>query len=166
MDENSRRLTEIHITQARSKALHLFAFTSTVLPSEWTPVWNELVLPYLVEFGFHARKVNEFCGFGDEVFPPIDSMLVKITEGDPGDWQHCYQYALNALMHANSLVLGYAHADHRQIFKNSKANINILYVQATTDRFPKVSISVYGLVDCFLNQVIPKIKKERLGLNF
>lgn len=166
MHESSRRLTEIHITQARSKALHLFAFTSTVLPSEWTPIWDELVTPNLLEFGFHARKVNEFCGFGGEDFPPIDSKLVKISEGDPGNWQTNYQYALNAFMHTKSLVLGYAHADHRQIFLNSEANLNILYVKVSTDRHPEVTISVYGLVDCFLTHVISKIKQYHPGIKF
>lgn len=159
MPKSSQRLTEIHIKQARSKALHLFAFTSTVFPGEWTPVWGELVTPYLLEFGFHARKVNEFCNLGGETFPPIDSKLVKISEGDPGNWQPNYHYALNALMHMQSLVLGYAHADHRKIFLKSKANLSALYVKISTDQYPEVTISVYGLVDCFLSHVIPKIRQ-------
>jgi hypothetical protein len=131
-----------------------------VLPSEWTPVWNELVTPDLLEFGFHARKVNEFCGFCCEAFPRIDGNLVKISEGDPGNWQTNYQYALNALMHMKSLVLGYAHADPRKIFLQSEANLNLLYAKLATDKYPEVTVSVYGLVDCFLSQVIPKIKQS------
>ena len=84
---SSNRLIEIHITQARLRALRLVAFTGAVFPGEWSVQWNEAIVPDLLEFGFHARKVNEFCGLMDEEFGPIDVRIVKISEGDPGIWE-------------------------------------------------------------------------------
>ena len=156
-----QRLAEIHICQARSRALRLFAFTSTVIPGEWSGTWVETLVPDLVEFGFHARKVNEFCGFMKEDFPSIDQKIVKISEGDPGNWESNYQHALNALMHMNSFIVGHAHADHRKIFTHAESNLITTYIIATTDKFPeKTTISVIGLVNCFLSEVLPRVKTQ------
>lgn len=148
------------------RALRLFAFTSSVFPSEWGETWNETIVPDLLEFGFHARKVNEFCGFKDAKFSDAGRMLVRISENDPGNWERNYNYALNLLMHMTSFVIGQTHADHRRIFLKSEANLSTTYVTVKTDRFPESSISIYGLVDCFLTDVIIKIKNEFPEIRF
>lgn len=156
--DSSQRITEIHVAQARLRALRLFAFTSSVFPGEWSNSWNEVIVPDLLEFGFHARKVNEFCSLKSDEFPSIDKRIIKISQGDPGGWEGSYRNALNALMHMKSFTMGHAHADHRIIFANSSANLMATYIKVSADRFPEATISIYGLVDCFLSYVIPKIK--------
>ena len=37
---NADRLVEIHIVQARLRALRLVAFTGAVFPGEWSDQWN------------------------------------------------------------------------------------------------------------------------------
>ena len=161
-----RRLTEIHIEQARSRALRLVAFTGSVFPGEWSHNWNEVIIPDLLEFGFHARKVNELCGLMDENFPSINKNIVKISEGDPGNWEESYRNALNALMHVKSFVMGHAHADHRKTFINATSNLIATYIKVETNKFPEVTISIFGLAECFLNCVIPKAREKDPSLRF
>ncbi len=164
---NSRqRLTEIHIVQGRLRALRLVAFTSSVFPGEWSDEWNEMIVPDLLEFGYHARKVNEFCGLMGERFPSIDKKIIAISEGDPGNWEGSYRNALNALMHMQNFAIGYAHADHRQTFINAESNLIATYVKVSTDKFPETTISIFGLTECFLNYVIPKVREKYPNLRF
>jgi hypothetical protein len=163
---NTTRLIAIHIAQARLRALRLVAFTGAVFPGEWSEQWNETLVPDLLEFGFHARKVNEFCNLLNEQFRPIDTLVVKISEGDPGNWQHNYQHALNALMHMTTFTIGHVHADHRRVFANASSNLIATYIKASTDKFPEVTISIFGLVECFLNQVIPTVRQRNPDLHF
>jgi hypothetical protein len=163
---SATRLAEIHIQQARLRALRLVAFTGSVFPGEWSVQWNEAIVPDLLEFGFHARKVNEFCGLIEEAFLPIDTKVVKISEGDPGNWEKSYRSALNALMHMKTFTIGHAHADHRRIFLAAESNLIATYIKVSTDKFPEVTISIFGLVDCFLNQVIPRIRQSQPHLRF
>ena len=161
-----KRLTEIHITKARLLALRLFAYTSTVFPEEWNNVWIENIVPDLLEFGFHARKVNEFCNLKKVRFPAISNKIVDISVGDPGNWEDNYHKALNAIMHMKSFTVGNAHSDHRVIFTKSSANLITTYIKVSTDIRPEVTISIYGLVECFLNSVIPAINRNDSTLNF
>lgn len=163
---SATRLIEIHITQARLRALRLVAFTGAVFPGEWNEQWNEAIVPDLLEFGFHARKVNEFCQLMEQNFRPIDTKVVQISEGDPGNWEKSYRSALNALMHMQTFAIGHAHADHRKIFLASEANLIATYIKVSTDRFPEVTISIFGLVDCFLSQVIPIVREKYPYLRF
>jgi hypothetical protein len=163
---NMQKLAEIHVQGARQYALRLFAFVSTVFPSEWGQTWNELIAPDLLEFAFHARKVNELCGLKDESFPDVDSLIVHISENNPEGWETNYQYALNAFVHMKSFMLGHAHADHRRVFEKSEANLQATYVRIQTDKFAEKTISISGLVFCFLNNVIPVIRKKYPEMRF
>lgn len=164
---NSRkRLTEIHLEQARARALRLVAFTGSVFPGEWGNSWNEVIVPDLLEFGFHARKVNEFCGLMEETFPSINKKVVQISEGDPRGWEESYRHALNALMHMKSFVMGHAHADHRRVFLHAESNLMTTYIKIETDKFPQVTISIFGLAECFLSYVIPKALEKDPSLKF
>jgi hypothetical protein len=164
--KSRRWLTEMHIKNARSRALRLVAFTGSVFPGEWGQVWNEVIVPDLLEFGFHARKVNEFCGLTDEDFSSINKKVVQISEGDPESFEESYRNGLNALMHMKSFVIGHVHADHRKIFLQADSNLMATYIKVETDKFPEVTISIFGLVECFLSQVIPKIKEKDPELRF
>ncbi|RQT31745.1 hypothetical protein DF046_25095 [Burkholderia cepacia] len=166
VEKSRKRLTEIHIERARSHALRLVAFAGSVFPGEWSDSWSEVVVSDLLEFGFHARKVNEFCGIMENNFPSINIGVVKIIDDDFEDWESSYRHALNALMHMKSFVLGYAHADHRKIFLQAESNLMATYVKVETDRFSEVTISIFGLAECFLNHVIPTIREKELGLTF
>lgn len=161
-----KRLTEIHIEHAKSRALRLIAFTGAVFPREWGTSWDEVIVPDLLEFGFHARKVNEFCGLLNENFPTINKKIVKISEGDPGNWEENYRHALNAILHMKSFVLGHVHADHRKIFQQAESNLITTYIRVETDKFQEVTISIFGLVNCFLRDVIPKIREKDSNLRF
>jgi len=162
----TNRLAEIHIEQARLRAMRLVAFTGSVFPGEWSPQWNEMIVPDLLEFGFHARKVSEFCGLLEEEFPSVATKIVKISEGDPGLWENSYRKALNALMHMQTFVIGHAHADHRKIFLNASSNLIATYIRVSTDKYPEVTISIFGITECFLNHVIPRIREKHPCLRF
>jgi hypothetical protein len=163
---NTTRLMEIHIAQARLRALRLVAFTGAVFPGEWSDQWNEAIVPDLLEFGFHARKVNEFCGLMEENFQPVDTTVINISEGDPGHWEQSYRNALNALMHMKTFTIGHAHADHRKVYLAASSNLIATYIKVSTDRFPEVTISIFGLVECYLNQVIPIVRQRHPHLHF
>jgi hypothetical protein len=154
-----RRLAEIHIIRARRSALHLFAFTSSVFPSEWNKSYIEEIVPELLEFAFHARRVNQLCELDKFQFPRIDKFLVTFDSG-PDEWETRYQNALNRVLHARKFVFGNAQADHRKIFLKAEDNLSPLYVRIETDQREFASVSLYGFVDCFLSAVIPEIKKR------
>lgn len=164
--KNIQKLVEIHISEAKKHALQLFAFTSAVFPAEWSSSWNEVVTFSLLEFSFHARKVNELCEFKNEAFPSINQLMVKISENDPGNWETNYHFALNAFIHIKSFIIGQAHADHRVIFPSSSANLQTTYVKIETDKHPEKTISICGLVFCFLNHVIPLLRSKYPDLKF
>lgn len=162
----NQRVLEIHIEKARDYALRLFAFTSTTFPEEWSRQWNEIITPDLIEFAFHARKVNEICRFNQNNFPNINSLIVKISANDPGNWEVNYQYALNAFVHMDSFVIGQSHSDHRVIFQKAKSNLITTYVKIKTDQRPEKTISIFGLAFCFLNSVIPLIREKYPDIKF
>lgn len=155
-----QRLSELHLQSARTRAMRIFAFTSAVFPGEWAHAYTEDVVTDLLEFAFHARRVNQLCGLDKQVFPSIKRLLVALSEGDPGDWEERYQDALNRLVHVKTFVFGNCHADHRVVFAAAESNLMPLYVRVETDIRQMATISLYGLIDCFLNSVIPEIRKR------
>lgn len=158
--EKNRKILEIHIEKARAYAFRLHAFANSVHPKEWNNQWNEIITPDIIEFSFHARKINEICEFRKERFPDIDNLFLTISEGDPGNWETDYHLALNAFVHMKEFVVGAVHADHRRIFPNSEENLISTYVKIKTDKFPEKTISIPGLVCCFLNSVIPLVREK------
>ncbi len=66
-------------------------------------------------------------------------------------------------MHMKSFVVGHAHADHRKIFLQAEANLIATYVKVKTDKYPEVTISIFGFAECFLNQVLPNVRVKDPG---
>jgi hypothetical protein len=155
-----RRIGELHLHSARVRALRVFAFAGAVFPGEWKDTYVETVTQDLLEFAYHARRVNQICSIDTAHLPPIDVTPVTLSEGNPGNWMKRYDWALDRLMHAREFVFGNAHADHRPIFTAAKSNLIPLYVRVTTDRRAEETISLFGLVDCFLNHVIPQVRER------
>jgi hypothetical protein len=163
--QKERRLGELHIQSARTKALRIFAFADTVFPGEWRNTSTEEITIELLEFALHARRVNQICGFEKFDFPDIKMPLLKISENDPQAWIKKYQWALDRLMHAQKYIFGYCHADHRVKFTDAEDNLIPCYVKVETDKFPNVkdsdvTISLFGLAFCFLQDVIPKVRND------
>ena len=158
LQADTRRIAELHIIRARDEAIKIFAFAGAVYPIEWQKNYTEHIISHVFDFAFHARRVNHLCDLRKVDFGSINVHIVKISEGDPGDWEHDYHEALNRLAHACEFIFGNAHADHRKIFTNSKANLMPLYLKVGTDYKKTASISLFGLVECFLFRVIPEIK--------
>lgn len=155
-----QRIGEIHIDAARRKALRIVAFTGSVFPGEWTPAFAEDLTLDVIEFAYHARRVNQICGFEQEEFPPITNNQVQISENDPGSWVERYQWALNRLVHMDTYVLGYGHVDHRRMYLAAESNLAPLYAKVSSDKFASETISLYGLVSCFLVSVIPLVRSH------
>lgn len=126
----------------------------------------EEIVPDLFEFAFHARRVNQICELHDFNSSSIKLLQVVVGEGDPGDWETKYEYALNRLVHVESFTFGSVHADHRKVFENSRANLLPLYLRVSTDCFEVASISIFGLVFCFLTEIIPEIRRRHPHLRF
>jgi hypothetical protein len=155
-----RRLGELHIEKARLKALRLVAFTGAVFPGEWMAPYNEAVTSDLLEFAFHARRVNQICELEGVDFGSIKVFQVTISGNDPGDWVEHYGWALDRLMHAREFIFGNCHADHRPIFTSSASNLMPLYVKVATDRREMATISLFGLAECYLNRVVAAVKQK------
>lgn len=159
--DGTQRLLEIHIQEARNHALQLMAFSGAVFPEEWSNSWSEIVTSNLLDFAYHARKVNEMCDFKGDDFSDIGALkMVKISENAPGNWEGNYQFSLNAFIHVKSFSIGNVHAEHRKIFTNSSANLIATYVKIETDKYSEKTISICGLAYCFLTEVIPMVKKR------
>lgn len=161
-----RRLGELHLLTARAKALRVFAFAGAVFPGEWTNTYVETVTQDLLEFAFHARRINQICGIENKQFSSIKVFPIVITENDPGNWVENYHWALNRLMHARDFIFGNCHANHRAIFTNSESNLIPLYVMIETDQRSMETVSLFGLVHCFLSEVIPEVRSRFPDWNF
>jgi hypothetical protein len=160
------RLGELHIEQARRQALRLVSYATAVYPYEWKTHIEESCSLELLEFAFHARRVNDIFAFNDQNFGSADKLIVKLSEGDPGGWQKCYTHALNALHHSVEFKFGWAHADHRKVYEASEANLIPTYVKVTTDKFPCATLSLYGIANCFLTGAIARIKQQHPDCRF
>ena len=167
VESSSRRLGELHVQRARNCALRLHAATTSVFPRPWMERVVEEVTIDLLDFGFHARRVNELCRLHDHKFLPINNTAYQISENDPGKWESKYQYALNALHHSQAFTFGNVNLDHRTMFGSSCENLAPMYVKINTDKFPdEVTISVFGIVHCFLIEVIACVKDQQPDWQF
>jgi hypothetical protein len=165
-DVIERRIAELHIIAARERALRLFAFASTTYPKEWDIQFIELAVIDLLEFGYHARRVNQLCGIDCTHFPLASRLLFEISENDPGDWEHSYYTALNRILHIKTFVFGSVHSDHRKPFLASEANLILSYVKISTDQRETATISLFGLADCFLTSVTSEIRRKYPDFQF
>jgi hypothetical protein len=128
-----QRIVEIHVENAKQRAIRLCGFATSVYPSEWkTPIIEMLTLDAL-EFGYHARRINEICKIDTS---QIDIQRTAVDFPDKKDmvWENNYHKALDRLHHAVEVVFGEAHADHRKTFLNSDANMVPVYLKIKTDR--------------------------------
>ena len=155
-----QRLGEIHLAEARKSSLRLCSYVTGVFPEEWQNPIVEDCTVQLLHFSYHARRLNQICALDSFVFRPVDKRVVSFSEGDPGGWQPSYQHALNGLHHATSFVFGWAHADHRQLYGKTAANLIPVYVKVETDQFPVMSVSIFGVADCFLSEVISVVREK------
>lgn len=158
--DGMKRLGELHVAEARDRALRLVAYTGAVFPSEWADPYMETVTSDLLNFAYHARRVNEICELKAIDFGSIKTFQVVISHNDPGHWVENYGWALDRLMHAREFVFGNCHADHRKVFIQSAANLTPLYVKVKTDKRELATISIFGLAECFLNRVISQVKSK------
>ena len=155
-----RRITELHIIEARKRALRLFCTGSSIFPDEWGGnTINETLNVDLTEFALHARCVNELCDLRKEKFPGAGATRFKIE--DPADFVLIDDYAeaLNRLVHARKFVVGYGIWTGKKIWLNSKRE-KISYVRVETDRWPPANISVVGIAICFLGEVLIAVKER------
>jgi hypothetical protein len=160
-EQADRRITELHIIEARKRALRLFCTGSSIFPDEWSGnTINETLNVDLTEFALHARCVSELCDLRKEKFPGADATRFKIE--DPADFVFIDDYAeaLNRLVHARKFVVGYGIWTGKKIWLNSKQEKIISYVKVETDRWPSANISVVGLATCFLGEVLITVKER------
>lgn len=155
-----RRLGELHIIAARTSALRIHAFSNAVIPGEWTNVSTELITMELLDFAFHARRINEICDIDCKTLQSVNALPIVITENNPGLWVERYDWALNSLIHAREFAFGYTHAEHRKLFVNAESNIMPTYVQVKTDQRETKTVSIFGVSQCFLAEVIPIVKSK------
>ena len=139
---------------------------STVIPEEWKPNIVEQTTMSLLEFGYHARRVNDICGIANELFPAVNRYLVQFSVPPTVSPVTEYKHALNYLHHASDFVFGFAHADYRKIFLASAANLQPTYVTVTSDKYQAGVMSLFGVADCFLSGAIPLVKKKFPDWNF
>lgn len=159
------RLIELHIVEARKRALRLFAFGGAVYPEVWGSPYIEDISISLLEFGFHARRVNDLCDFGDRKFSDVDKFIVNFSVPPKYSIVKKYQFALNRLIHAKRFIFQNVHADHRNVFSEHD-NLVPVAVAIETDQRSCEAVSIIGVSNCFLHEVIPLVKSEIHNINF
>jgi len=161
-----RRVAELHITNARARALRLFQTGSTIFPEEWATQIDEQTVVDLAEFAIHARRVVELCDLRSLNFTGADSTRHKYTVVPPEPLEANFHDALNKLIHAKTYAVGHAIWDGPKVFTASAQNMVVSYMRISTDRRPSSCISVFGLAWCFLTQVIPSLKSRHPEIQF
>ena len=165
-DESMRRLGEIHVAAARKHALRLCSFCTAVFPLEWDEQVVEDCTVQLLQFAFHARRINDIGKIDCRILQSVDHAASQISQNDPKNWEKRYDHALNALHHSVSFTFGWVHTDHRQIFLASDANKAPMYVKVKTDMFDEKTISIFGVANCFLIEIISYLKSHQPDWRF
>jgi hypothetical protein len=129
----------MHIKGARTLA-PVFAFAGAVFPDDWRPQYAAEINPLVFEFAFHARRINQLGGL--TTFPSIKMLTVKISQGDPGNWEDRYKEALHALHHARTFVLHFPHTDHKKLF-SAADNVMPLYLKVGTYKYADVATAIF-----------------------
>ena len=160
-----RRLAELHISRAIDSALRLFSISSSIIPIEFKDRVSDQIIVEISEFALHARRVNEICDFRKFDFSTTKSDRWN-TSGHQSPLEDRYQNALNRLIHAKSLTVGYSQWGGEKIFLSSQNNIIPSYLEIETDRLDAKCVSIFGVSFCFLTEVIIKIKEEYPELAF
>ena len=161
-----RRLAELHITQARERAVRLLTAASTIFPEEWTKQIDELAVVDLAEFAIHARRITELCDMRSEKFIGAHESRYKFSVPPPQPLETDYHEALNLLIHAKSYIIGHTVWDGAEIFQGSANNLALSYVRIATDRKPESCVSVFGIAFCFLTSVLARVKAKHPELQF
>jgi len=156
-----RRITELHLVEARNRALRLFCTSSTMFPDEWGgDSVNETLNVDLTEFALHARCVNDLCGLAGMKFPGVNATRFNLTEPSAFVLIDDYHDALNYLVHARRFIVGYGLWTGPKVWLNSAQDKMVSYVRVETDRRPAANISVFGIATCFLSEVLITVKQR------
>lgn len=167
MQENMRRIAEIHILEARKIALRLFSYSSTIIPEEYKPQIAELLYVDLVNFGLHARRVNELCELSDNQFDCGVSRFVIDESTFNNPIEKTYQFALNRLIHAANFTIGYIEWGRDRIHLSSTDWIaSFANVEPDRVSYGIAHVPIYGIAYCFLTKVIPEIKIKHPNIQF
>jgi len=161
-----RRLAELHITQARERALRIFTLSSTIFPEEWAKQLDEIAVVDLAEFAIHARRITELCDLRTAKFAGADASRYKFSVPPPEPLEADYHEALNRLIHAKSYTVGHVVWDGAKIYLTSANNLAISYVRIATDRKPSSCVSVFGIAHCFLTDVLASVRKKHPEIQF
>lgn len=160
-----RRLAELHIINARERALRLFALCSTIFPEVMKTHLDELAVVDLAEFAIHARRITELCDLRSEKFAGADACRYKYSVPPPEPLEIDYHEALNRLIHAKTYTMGHVVWDGPRIFGDA-IHLAIGYVRIATDRKPSSCVSAFGVVHCFLSSVLARVTAKHSELRF
>jgi hypothetical protein len=161
-----RRVAELHLIQARERALRLFTLASTIFPEEWAKPLDELAVVDLTEFAIHARRITELCDLRGETFSGADASRFKFSVPPPEPLETNYNEALNQLIHAKTYTVGHMVWDGPKIFLSSAQNLTLGYVRIATDRKATKCVSIFGVSTCFLTAVLPAVKTKHPQFQF
>lgn len=154
-------MAEVHLIEARSRALRLFAVASAIYPKEWAGA--QVIEPVLVDtsdFAFHARRVNDICGYKNRPFTDVDATRFKFSAGQNIALVRDYRDALNRIHHARELTFNWAVWDGQPIFTSSPENLIASHLRVETDQREPANVSIFGLAFCFLVSVLPAVKAD------
>lgn len=160
-----RRLPELHLIEARSRALRLMCTASTIIPEEYQEAISDQLAVDLAEFAMHARRLNEVLSLEQIAFGGADSLRFNATPM-PAPLESNYRDALNRLIHAKTYTVGYSVWDGNKVFLASRQNVIPTYVKIETDRRPVAAVSIFGVAFCFLTSVIQHVKQRHPNLRF
>ena len=162
LTNSERRLTELHIGEARSRALRLFMATSTIFPAEWTD-WgglSDMLVTDVHEMAFHARRVIDLCRIDVASFTMVDAVRYSFEPGSETLLVANLREALDRLHHARDMIFVWSVWTGRPVFVTSRANHAPSYVSVTTDIRERANISLYGVAMSYLYEVLPEVSRS------
>lgn len=82
-------------------------------------------------------------------------MAFACTFSDDIPFELEYTGALNRLLHATNFELGFARWTGAKHFAHAEEHIVLTYVNVRTDKRSVARVSLTGIANCFLGEVIP-----------
>lgn len=152
-------MTEVHLLEARTHAYRLFAVASAIYPQEWAGA--QVVEPALIDlsnFAYHARRVNDLCGYKTRAFDAVDAVRYGFSPDQDIPLVSDYREALNRLHHASELTFNWSVLERPRVFTSSPQNLVASYLRVETENWKEAAnISIFGLAFCFLSSVLPAV---------
>ncbi|WP_158807930.1 hypothetical protein [Beijerinckia sp. L45] len=150
------KLLQSHFEKAQKLALNLFQAASCVIPHEFSLPIIEQTTMDLMEFGFHARRVNELAQIDPSLISGANGKRFKYENSSlDAPLEENYGHALNRLRHPNTYSVGLIEWGGDIVFEKSSSHVIVSFARITTNdpRYLDKNVSIFGISFSFLTEV-------------